>query len=126
MKHIQTQEDLKNLKSHLPRSYYQVIEAYFMELMEASYQPENDEDFEFILDSGHIVIIEATDNQESLQPLLTSWPEYAQLIQLDDGSEEMWKIVCLFDNDHIMSYFTIQGLHPTVDELAERHMESDY
>ncbi|MBT2761257.1 hypothetical protein [Paenibacillus sp. ISL-20] len=69
--------------------------------------------------SGYIVVLEAGDNLRDLSNvglehesggLLGSYPEYVETLDLGD-CQKAYKVVLLYDNDYLMTFFTQAGAH---------------
>lgn len=118
---IESQADMDRLRSDgaLPQAYFDAVEQYFNQLREA--YPTDALGIDFVLDSGHIVILQPDDSDSDLDRLMSSWPEYGELLLLDTC--EVVKIVVMEDNDNIMTFFVERGLHLRVDAWIEPYLE---
>lgn len=114
---IQTLNDMKVLQSQkgssvpsLPLLTY--LEDYFRQLYEALSDGESLDEFS-LEQHGYFVVLESDDNVRDLHEvglnpkdkgLLECWPEYAERLKFDDGSEWV-QLAILYDNDCMMLFF---------------------
>lgn len=123
MRIIQTQQDLTSLHfSSLTPPLLSHIERYFDQLKDMH---GDIEDTIFSLQKhGYIVILEPGDNLYDLSivglnsedaGLLGSSPEYVESIDLNGLT--LYKIVVMYTDDYLMTFFTIAGWH---DDVIER------
>ncbi len=135
MKTIIVQQDLEDIKkeSSLNSLYFQQIEIFYKLLVESLRAEVPAEDFS-LKDSGYIVILEAGDDVRDLssvglnpedEGLLGSIPEYVE--KYSAGQVDYYKIVILYDNEYIMTFFSQVGIHDdeVEDWLAEHARESE-
>ncbi|QHW32239.1 hypothetical protein GZH47_16470 [Paenibacillus rhizovicinus] len=114
MKIIKTQHDLVVLRQGgaLLTVLLDLIDDYFLLLRDEL----EEEDSEFRLDGhGYIVVLEVGDNVRDLDNvglnrenggLLGSYPEYVELLNVGEGLQA-YKFVVLYDNDYMMTFFTL-------------------
>lgn len=123
MRTIQTQQDLTSLySSSLTPPLLSHIERYFSQLKEMH---GDTEDTLFTLQKqGYIVILEPGDNLYDLSivglnpedaGLLGRRPEYVEAIDLNGLT--LYKIVVMYTDDYLMTFFTLAGWH---DDVIER------
>ncbi|MBY3618859.1 hypothetical protein HGO21_04810 [Acinetobacter sp. CUI P1] len=125
MRIIKMQQDIFVLRCAraLPLVLLEQIEDYFQQLKNEL----NDESkSEFRLDGqGYIVVLEGGDNVRDLGivglnrkagGLLGSYPEYVELLNMGEGIQA-YKIAVLYDNDYLITFFTLLGAH---DEEVEQ------
>lgn len=125
MRIIKMQQDIFVLRCAraLPLVLLEQIEDYFQQLKNEL----NDESkSEFRLDGqGYIVVLEGGDNVRDLGivglnrkagGLLGSYPEYVELLNMGEGIQA-YKIAVLYDNDYLITFFTLLGEH---DEEVEQ------
>lgn len=128
MRTIQTQQDLTSLSSStLNPPVLSLIERYFSQLKEMH---GDTEDTLFSLQKhGYIVILEPGDNLYDLSivglnpedaGLLGSSPEYVEAINLNGLT--LYKIVVLYTDDYLMTFFTLAGWH---DDVIERWLRQE-
>lgn len=128
MRTIQTQQDLTSLRStSLSPPLLSHIERYFSHLKEIH---GDTEDTLFSLQRhGYIVILESGDNLYDLSivglsrndtGLLGSRPEYVEAIDLNGLT--LYKIVVMYTDDYIMTFFTLAGWH---DDVIERWLRQE-
>lgn len=101
----------------LPAMLLFQIEEYFKQLEE---ELGDETGKEFRLDhNGYIVVLEAGDNVRDLGNvglnhdeggLLGSYPEYVEMIDLEQKLKA-YKIVILYNNDYLMTFFTQSRVH---------------
>ncbi|TXK75425.1 hypothetical protein [Paenibacillus sp. N3.4] len=118
MRTINTRQDVEDLRRDgtAPTALTKHISEFFQQL-EAELADEEEDTFR--LDQhGPIVLLEAGDNLYDLEcvglsrencGLLGSMPEYVETLQLDNMT--VYKIVVMYTNDFIMTFFTQQGIH---------------
>lgn len=124
MRIIKTQRDFDGLHraGTLPAAFLGEIGNYFQQLRD---ELEDEDQSEFRLNRcGYIVVLEAGNNFRDLGNvglnredggLLGSCPEYVELLDLGEALP-VYKIVVLYDNDYMMTFYTQAGAH---DEEAE-------
>ncbi|MEK3900059.1 hypothetical protein [Paenibacillus sp. FSL R7-0179] len=128
MRTIQTQQDLTSLSSStLNPPLLSHIEHYFSQLKEIH---GDTEDTLFSLQKhGYIVILEPGDNLYDLSivglnpedaGLLGSSPEYVEAINLNGLT--LYKIVVMYTDDYLMTFFTLAGWH---DDVIERWLRQE-
>lgn len=128
MRIIQTQQDLNSLRSaNLSPPLLAHIEHYFSQLKEMH---GDTEDTLFSLQKhGYIVILEPGDNLYDLSivglnredaGLLGSKPEYVEAIDLEGLT--LYKIVVMYTDDYLMTFFTLAGWH---DDVIERWLRQE-
>ncbi|MBT2289498.1 hypothetical protein J7E73_10210 [Paenibacillus albidus] len=128
MRTIQTQQDLTSLSSSiLNPPFLSHIENYFSQLKEMH---SDTEDTLFSLQKhGYIVILEPGDNLYDLSivglnpedaGLLGSSPEYVEAINLNGLT--LYKIVVMYTDDYLMTFFTLAGWH---DDIIERWLRQE-
>ncbi len=135
MKRIIVQQDMEDTKkeSSLPSDYLKQIETFYKLLVESLRADIPADDFS-LKDSGYIVILEVGDDVRDLSSvglnsedngLLGSIPEYVE--KYSAGSINYYKIVILYDNEYIMTFFSQEGIHDDEmeDWLAEHARESE-
>lgn len=125
MRIIKMQQDIFVLRCAraLPLVLLEQIEDYFQQLRN---ELNNESKSEFRLDGhGYIVVLEAGDNVRDLGSvglnhenggLLGSFPEYVELLDVGEGLQA-YKIAVLYDNDYLITFFTLLGAH---DEEVEQ------
>lgn len=128
MRIIKTQQDLTFLhSSSLNPSLLSHIEHYFSQLKGMH---GDTEDTPFSLQKhGYIVIMEPGDNLYDLgivglnledAGLLGSRPEYVEAINLNGLT--LYKIVIMYTDDYLMTFFTLAGWH---DDVIERWLQQE-
>lgn len=132
MRIIKTQQDFDVLRhaGATPAVLLDQVEDYFQQLRD---ELEDEDRSEFRLGrSGYIVILEAGDNVRNLVNvglsredggLLGSCPEYVELLDIS-GGHQTYKVVVLYDNDYLMTFFTQAGAHDEeVEQWLKDHAE---
>ncbi len=135
MKTIIVQQDLEDIKKENSFNplYFQQIEIFYKLLVESLRAEVPAEDFS-LEDSGYIVVLEEGDDVRDLssvglnpedEGLLGSIPEYVE--KYSAGSIDYYKIVILYDNEYIMTFFSQVDIHDqeVEDWLAEHARESE-
>lgn len=128
MRPIKTKQDIVILRRTeiLPSALLSQIEGYFNQLR---VELEDEEESEFHLGrKGYIVVLESGDNVRDLGNvglsrerggLLGGCPEYVELLDVGGGLHA-YKVVVLYDNDYLMTFFTQTGAH---DEEVEQWLK---
>lgn len=111
---IKTKSDLKRLEScpDISPAYYNLVELYFLQLIESLCPPEADLEKYSLENDGYIVVLEYSDNPHNLQKtglplgLVNSFPgpEWSELHELADGTR-VYQLAYLLDNDFMMFYY---------------------
>lgn len=111
---VKKKADLNQLKScpEISPAYYQLVEQYFLQLIEALCPPEiNPEKYNLEKD-GFIVVLGSEDDPHKLDQVglpngLTGsffGPEWSEYHELPDGTN-VYQIAYLMDNDFVMIYY---------------------
>lgn len=111
---IKTKSDLKRLEACLEISpaYYNLVELYFLQLIEALCPPESDPEQYSLENDGYIVVLECHDDPHNLQNvglplgLAESFPgpEWSELHELPDGTK-IYQLAYMMTNDYMMFYY---------------------
>lgn len=111
---IKTKSDLKLLEScpDISPAYYNLVELYFLQLMEALCPPESDPEQYNLENDGYIVVLECQDDPHNLPQvglplgLAESFPgpEWSELHELPDGTK-IHLFAYMMDNDYMMFYY---------------------
>ena len=128
MRIIKTQQDVEVLRRAgvLSAPLLEHVDNYFSQL---EFSLQDDEEETLCLERhGYIVVLEAGDNVCNLGNvglnrehggLLASCPEYVELLDVGKGLQA-YKVVVLYDNDYLMTFFTLAGAH---DEEVEQWLK---
>jgi hypothetical protein len=128
LRFIKTKQDIDFLRRAevLPVALLDQVEDYFNQLR---VELEDEAEGEFRLGkNGYIVLLEAGDNVRDLGivgmnredgGLLGSYPEYVELLDVSEGLQA-YKVVVLYDNDYLITFFTQAGAH---DEEVEQWLK---
>lgn len=111
---IKTKADLKRLETcpAISPAYYNLVELYFLQLVDALCPMEADPEKYSLENDGYIVVLECTDDPHQLQKtglplgLVNSFPgpEWSELHELADGTR-IYQLAYLMDNDFMMFYY---------------------
>lgn len=111
---IMTKADLDQLKAcaEISPDYYQLVEQYFFDLVDALCPPESDPDQYNLKNDGYIVVLNSQDDPHNLAQtglpdgLACSFPgpEWSEYYCLPDGSA-VYQIAYMMDNDYVMIYY---------------------
>lgn len=111
---IKTKSDLKRLETcpGISPDYYNLVELYFLQLVDALCPMEADPEKYSLENDGYIVVLECTDDPHNLQKtglplgLVNSFPgpEWSELHELADGTR-IYHLAYLLDNDFMMLYY---------------------
>lgn len=136
---IKTQADLKQLEccSEISPEYYQLVEQYFYQLIEALCPPESDPEQYNLENDGYIVVLDSQDDPHKLPTaglpdgLANSFPgpEWSELYELADGTN-VYQIAFMMDNDYMMIYYMDNRLwedDPVIQQfLQDQWSEGDF
>lgn len=111
---IKTKADLEELIvcTEISPAYYQLVEQYFLQLIEALCPPEFNPDQYSLENDGYIVVLTREDNPHKLgqtglpDGLANSFPgpEWSEYHELSDDTY-VYQIAYLMDNDYMMIYY---------------------
>lgn len=133
---IKTQADLKQLEccSEISPNYYQLVEQYFYQLIEALCPPESDPNQYNLENDGYIVVLDSQDDPHNLLQVglpdgLCSFPgpEWSEFHELSDGTN-VYQIAFLMDNDYVMIYYMDNRLwqdDPVIQQFLQDQWAED-
>lgn len=111
---IQIKSDLRQLENcpSISPDYYNLVELYFLQLVEALCPLDGDPEKYSLENDGYIVVLTSDDNPHQLAEVglpdgianTFPGPEWSEFHELSDGTG-VYQIVYLMDNDFIMSYY---------------------
>ncbi len=111
---IKTKADLEQLRAcpEVITDYYELVENYFLQLIDALCPPEADPDLYSLENDGYIVVLDSRDDPHHLSSvglpdgLANSFPgpEWSEFHELPDGTN-VYQIAYMMDNDYIMIYY---------------------
>lgn len=130
---IKTQANLKQLQncSEISPEYYQLVEQYFFQLIEALCPPEFDPTTYNLENDGYIVLLNSWDNPHNLSEvglpdgIAQSFfgPEWSEFHQLSETT--ICQIAYMYDNDFIMIFFLDQA-HWTHDPIMQQFLQDQW
>lgn len=111
---IKTKADLEHLRNcrEVSTAYYELVELYFKQLVDALCPPEEDSDLYNLENDGYIVVLDSRDDPHRLSSvglpdgLANSFPgpEWSEYHELPDGTK-VYQIAYMMDNDYVMFYY---------------------
>ena len=116
MKTIKTMRDLCQLRGAMKSALLSHLTEY-LEALRESLEPDTAMEQFSLARHGYIVILEASDDVRDLREvgmrpeqkgLLGSWPEWVELVTLEDGST-IYRIGIMYDNDFMMLFYSSPG-----------------
>jgi hypothetical protein len=130
---IKTQADLKQLQTccEISPEYYQLVEQYFYQLIEALCPLDSDPATYNLENNGYRVVLNSWDNPHKLREvglpdgIAQSFfgPEWSEFHQLSD--QTICQIAYMYDNDFIKMYFLNQA-HWTHDPIMQQFLQDQW